>query len=133
MEKQDRIQEMYDLVEQWHQSGMSQKQFSAEHNIKLPTFMYWVKKYRMNKQDDPGFARVECIPPTNPVFPVLGNDLILPGQKCVPLLSLDGRQEGFKAIVKWIEFYNFKFCGSRSANLLAGYSGITSRTFLSHW
>jgi hypothetical protein len=21
--------------------------------------MYWVKKYRMNKQDDPGFARVE--------------------------------------------------------------------------
>jgi hypothetical protein len=72
-----------------------------------------------------------CIPPTNPVFPVLGNDLILPGQKCVPLLSLDGRQEGFKAIVKWIEFYNFKFCGSRSANLLAGYSGITSRTFLS--
>ena len=59
MDKQDRIQVMYDLVEQWQQSGMSQKQFSAEHNIKLPTFMYWVKKYRMNKQDDPGFARVE--------------------------------------------------------------------------
>ena len=59
MEKRDRTIEMYNLVEQWQQCGMSQKQFSAEHNIKLPTFMYWVKKYRMNKQDDPGFARVE--------------------------------------------------------------------------
>ncbi len=59
MEKRDRTIEMYDLVEQWQQSGMSQKQFSCEHNIKLPTFMYWVKKYRLNKQDDPGFARVE--------------------------------------------------------------------------
>jgi len=59
MEKRDRTIEMYDLVEQWQQSGLSQKQFSTEHNIKLPTFMYWVKKYRMNKQDDPGFARVE--------------------------------------------------------------------------
>ena len=59
MEKQDRTQEMYDLVEQWQQSGMSQKQFSCEYTIKLPTFMYWVKKYRMNRQADPGFARVE--------------------------------------------------------------------------
>ena len=59
MEKQDRIQEMYNLVEQWQQSGVSQKQFSAENNIKRPTFMYWVKKYRMNKQDDPGFARID--------------------------------------------------------------------------
>jgi orotate phosphoribosyltransferase-like protein len=59
MEKQDRIQEMYDLVEQWQQSGLSQKQFSTEHNIKLPTFMYWIKKHRVQKQDIDGFARVE--------------------------------------------------------------------------
>ncbi len=59
MEKRDRTQEMYNLVQQWQQSDLSQKQFSTEHNIKLPTFMYWVKKYRLNKQDAPGFARVE--------------------------------------------------------------------------
>lgn len=59
MEKQDRAIEMYDLVEQWQQSGKSQKQFSAEHNIKLATFSYWVRKYRIHKQGDPGFARVE--------------------------------------------------------------------------
>jgi len=59
MEKQNISQEMYNLVEQWQQIGISQKQFSAEHNIKLAKFMYWVKKYRLNKQDDPGFARVE--------------------------------------------------------------------------
>lgn len=58
MDKQDRTHEMYDLVEQWQQSGVSQKQFSCERNIKLPTFMYWVKKYRLNKQDDPGFAPI---------------------------------------------------------------------------
>jgi len=50
---------MYNLVEQWQQSGVSQKQFSAEHNIKLATFSYWAKKYRISKQGDPGFARVE--------------------------------------------------------------------------
>jgi hypothetical protein len=59
MEKQDRTQEMYDLVEPWQQSGVSQKQFSAEHNIKLPTFMDWIKKHRFQKQDIDGFARVE--------------------------------------------------------------------------
>ena len=64
MEKQDRTQEMYNLVEQWQQSGVSQKQFSAEHNIKLATFSYWVKKYRIHKQGDPGFARVEMSQPS---------------------------------------------------------------------
>jgi hypothetical protein len=59
MEKQDKTQEMYNLVEQWQQRGISQKQFSDEHDIKLATFMYWVKKYRIQKQCEPGFARVE--------------------------------------------------------------------------
>ena len=58
MENQDRTQEMYNLIEQWQQSGISQKQFSARHNIKLPTFMYWIKKHRFQKQDIDGFARV---------------------------------------------------------------------------
>jgi len=44
MGKQYRTMEMYDLVELWQQSGKSQRQFSAEHNIKPATFMYWVKK-----------------------------------------------------------------------------------------
>jgi hypothetical protein len=36
------------------------------------------------------FVNSKGIPPTNHVFPVLGNDLILPGQKCVPIPNLDG-------------------------------------------
>jgi len=59
MENQDRTQEMYHLVEQWQQSGISQKQFSRENNIKLATFSYWVKKHKINQQGETGFARVE--------------------------------------------------------------------------
>ncbi len=59
MENQDRTQEMYNLVEQWQQSGLSQKQFSRENNIKLATFGYWVKKHKINQQGETGFARVE--------------------------------------------------------------------------
>lgn len=50
---------MFNLVEQWQQSGKSQKQFSAGQNIKLATFSYWVKRYKMSNKGDAGFARVE--------------------------------------------------------------------------
>jgi hypothetical protein len=40
MEKQDRIQEMYDLVEQWQQSGIGKKKYRTNRNIKLAPFMY---------------------------------------------------------------------------------------------
>lgn len=59
MANDSRTLDMFNLVEQWQQSGISQKQFSAEHNIKLPTFSYWVKRYRLSRQGDAGFARVE--------------------------------------------------------------------------
>ncbi len=59
MQKQEKSSEMFELVEQWQQSGKSQHQFSAEHNIKLATFSYWVKKERQQKLSEIGFAKVE--------------------------------------------------------------------------
>jgi len=59
MQEADKISRMYELVEQWQTSGQSQKQFSEKNDIKLPTFMYWIKKYRLQKQGEPGFARIE--------------------------------------------------------------------------
>ncbi len=59
MQNEDMSSIMFDLVEQWQQSGKSQQQFSVEHNIKLATFGYWVKKHRQQKASEIGFAKVE--------------------------------------------------------------------------
>lgn len=56
---QDKTTSMFELIEQWQQSGLSQKQFIIEHDIKLATFGYWVKKYRQHHLGDIGFAKVE--------------------------------------------------------------------------
>ena len=53
---------MFDLVEQWQQSGKSQKQFSEENRIKLWTLLYWVQKYRQSKVPDQGFASLTISP-----------------------------------------------------------------------
>ena len=59
MQNDDKANNMFDLVEQWQQSSKSQKIFSEEHNIKLPTFSYWVNKYRQQSSPEVGFAKVE--------------------------------------------------------------------------
>jgi len=70
------------LVEKWLKGGQSQKQFSTEHNIKHSTFLYWVKRYRIEKQADPGFARVELAGPSEPnqkarIEITLADDLVI--------------------------------------------------------
>jgi hypothetical protein len=56
MQNDTKTQSMYELVEQWQQSGKTQKQFSEENHIKLATFMYWVQKHRQINAPDHGFA-----------------------------------------------------------------------------
>jgi hypothetical protein len=38
-------QEMFPLIEQWQESGLTKKQFAKEHNIHEKTFLYWYYKY----------------------------------------------------------------------------------------
>jgi transposase-like protein len=59
IQNKDKTTMMFDLVNQWQQSGLSQQQFSDDHDIKLPTFSYWVKKYREQKTTETGFAKVD--------------------------------------------------------------------------
>ncbi len=59
MQNEDKTADMYELVEQWQQSGKSQQQFSSEQNIKLAKFSYWVKKHRQQKASKIGFAKVD--------------------------------------------------------------------------
>jgi hypothetical protein len=40
---------MLDLIEQWQQSGISQKDFYHQHNIPAHVFYYWHKCYRKQR------------------------------------------------------------------------------------
>jgi transposase-like protein len=40
---------MLDLIEQWQQSGISQKTFYQQHNIPAHVFYYWHKCYRKQR------------------------------------------------------------------------------------
>ncbi len=38
--------QMFDLIDQWRSSGITQKSFISEHKIKSWIFYNWLKKYR---------------------------------------------------------------------------------------
>ena len=59
MEQQDKTDRMLGLVEQWIQSGQSQKDFALQQEIKLATLAYWVKKHKQHQQALNGFSRIE--------------------------------------------------------------------------
>lgn len=59
MQNQGKTANMFELVEQWQRSGKSQQLFSSEHNLKLATFSYWIKKYRQHRISEIGFAKLE--------------------------------------------------------------------------
>ena len=40
---------MLALIEQWEQSGMRQKDFYQQHNIRSHVFYYWHKRYQKQK------------------------------------------------------------------------------------
>lgn len=42
----ERREKLLQLVEQWQQSGQSQKAFAEAHGMKLFTFRYWIQKQR---------------------------------------------------------------------------------------
>jgi hypothetical protein len=44
--------QMFDLIEQWKQSGLSQNLFCQQHSIRFHKFYYWYKRYR--RQPDVG-------------------------------------------------------------------------------
>ena len=61
MKKQERLQRqemMMSLIEQWSESGKSQKLFCQEQGITFTTFYYWLRRYRRSL-DENGFLPVE--------------------------------------------------------------------------
>lgn len=50
---------MFSLVEDWRQSGLTQKDFCASHGIKVATLGYWVARSREKGEADSGFIMVD--------------------------------------------------------------------------
>ncbi|MEK6482571.1 IS66 family insertion sequence element accessory protein TnpB [Catalinimonas sp. 4WD22] len=62
MEQQEK---MLNLVEYFHRSGKSQKEFCLEQGIKTSTFSYWIKKKRLSENSKEAFLKIE---PTTPLL-----------------------------------------------------------------
>ena len=52
---------MFDLVDRWKASTVTQKQFCADHDLKEGTFAYWVAKHKQAGSGEPavGFVGVD--------------------------------------------------------------------------
>jgi transposase-like protein len=49
--KEQQRQQKLAMIEDWQQSGLSQKQYCLQHNIAYHTFYYWYKRYRTASGD----------------------------------------------------------------------------------
>ncbi|MBK9290427.1 MAG: hypothetical protein IPM52_02160 [Bacteroidetes bacterium] len=58
MIRKERKDKMFLLVEQWEQSGQSQRSFAMANGMKLYTFRYWVNKYRSKEQATGAFVQL---------------------------------------------------------------------------
>ena len=52
MTVQEKKAMMHNIVEQWHDSGLSQAAFAKTNNIPLSTLSYRLKKFRKNQNQD---------------------------------------------------------------------------------
>ncbi len=61
-------QQMFKLIEQWQQSGLTQKAFCEQQSIRYYVFHYWYKRYRMQQsgvQDNAGsFVKLQVAKPS---------------------------------------------------------------------
>ncbi|MBW1612694.1 MAG: hypothetical protein JRJ57_01695 [Deltaproteobacteria bacterium] len=65
-ERENWKQEMFSLIEKWNNSGIKQKDFCDRHDLSLPTFLYWLRKYRQAQSSAPGsFIQVDVDTPGN--------------------------------------------------------------------
>lgn len=61
--KTRRASEMFPLIQEWEDSGLSQKAFCNAHEIKPHVFWYWLRRYRdqgpLVNRESSGFVSVQ--------------------------------------------------------------------------
>jgi len=58
MNKNKKRSKMFSIVEQWQQSGMSQKAFSHANGINIYTLRYWISQSRQRQNESLGFVQL---------------------------------------------------------------------------
>ena len=71
-------EEMFPVVEDWLQSGLTQKAYSQQHQLPVHVLPYWVGKYRKTHADteQKTSSFIRLTPPAAP--PILGMEVQLP-------------------------------------------------------
>jgi len=83
---------MFALVDKWKSSETTQKQFCAEHDLKVGTFAYWVAKHKRassNSEPASGFIGVDVSGPSgsDPVRITYPNGVMVSCPADLPLIS----------------------------------------------
>ncbi len=70
MHRQPEVREqMFQLIEQWQQSGLTQNTFCQQQSIKYHVFHYWYKRYREQHSGDQSnvgsFVKLQIAKPTS--------------------------------------------------------------------
>jgi len=65
--RQLKLQQIHQLIAQYRQSGLTQREFAARHGIGHSTFTSWLRKFRRGKLAEPASQPwLEVTPPVSP-------------------------------------------------------------------
>jgi hypothetical protein len=60
-------EQMFGIIEQWKQSGLSQRAFCEQRSLKFHTFYYWLKQHKQQSSIDnnnqSGFVKLQMVKP----------------------------------------------------------------------
>ena len=76
-------QQMLSMIASWKQSGLSQKAYCEQNNIRYYVFHYWYKRYKdiQTPQQDTGFVPLNVKPSISLDTSNAGIELLLPDGK----------------------------------------------------
>lgn len=60
-------EQMFNLIEQWKQSGLTQNVFCEQQSVRYHVFHYWYKRYRQDrdKENNSSFVKLQITNPVN--------------------------------------------------------------------
>ena len=86
-------QKMVSLIEQWKTSGLSQKAFCLQHEVRYYVFHYWYKRYRdAQRQDTLESVAAQNAPSSFIALQITSDRSSLPTASQAELIYPDGRR-----------------------------------------
>jgi hypothetical protein len=88
MTKKEKRELMFDMVERWQASGLSQTRFALQEGCHLAKFQYWIKKYHAPIDQSNDFIQIGGLPGANIHLRLPnGVELLLPVQTPVAYIK----------------------------------------------